>query len=412
MYDVIIIGAGSAGLSARNVIAKHTNNYLVIDNGPLGTMCARTGCMPTKSFIKASKKSESIEDALKHTRSLRDRFVDGVKKGMKNWETQFLRGYACFKDSHTVIVNDKSYQAKSFIIAVGSRPFIPEKWERFREYFLTTEDFFEQRELPEHMAVIGLGPVGLELAQAMSRLSINVKGFNRKELLERVEDKQLQQIAKDEFSKDFDIHIGEVELEIHDNQLLISGNGVEYHCPKALLSIGRVSNIDKLKLDIELNKLNENYSLEQYPHIYVVGDANNNNALLHEANYEGRVAAHSILSMQNKIKPMVDMGIIFTDPQVAYVGKPENGSVCGFNDFKSQGRSLINQTNYGGIKVYFDDKTQVIQGARVISADAEYIVHFLAAAIEKEMTREELLDLPYYHPTVFEGVKTAIAKAK
>ena len=412
MYDVIIIGAGSAGLSARSVIAKHTENYLVIDNGPLGTTCARTGCMPAKSFIMASKMFKKNDEAFEHTRKLRDEFVRGVKEGMTEWADKFIQGYATFQNKDTVIVNEKVYQAKSFILAVGSRPFIPEKWKEYKEYFLTTEEFFELEELPSQIGVIGLGPVGLELAQAISRFPVELKTFSHNEVLARVEDNELQKIAKDKFLEDFEIHIGEVDLEVRDNKLIIKSKDIEYSCSKAVVSVGRVSNVDKLGLEVSLDSLKSNYSLEEYPHIYIVGDANNRATILHEAHYEGRAAAHSILDKLDEIKPMTDMGIIFTDPQIAYVGKPNDNDIQGMTYLKHQGRSKINGTDYGAIKVFFDKKSNTLKGAKVISHDAEFIVHFLAVAIENKMTRDQLLNLPYYHPTILEAVKTAIIKAK
>ena len=144
--DVIIIGAGSAGLSARSEVAKKTSNYVVIDPGPLGTTCARVGCMPSKVLIEVAnayykkhrysqmgiRGQESLKvhipDVLKHVRSLRDRFVRGVLASMESWrETHLIQGYARFVDPHTLEVNGERIQ-KHIIVATGSRPIFSEAW--------------------------------------------------------------------------------------------------------------------------------------------------------------------------------------------------------------------------------------------------------------------------------------------
>ena len=133
MYDIIIIGAGTAGISAYKEAIKHTQNVLIINKGPWDTTCARVGCMPSKVLISTANRMYDIQHAdevalevdatidtsldMNHLRSLRDRFTRATLKDVDSWETSHkISGEAKFIDSNTVEVNGKLYQAKSFRI--------------------------------------------------------------------------------------------------------------------------------------------------------------------------------------------------------------------------------------------------------------------------------------------------------
>ena len=137
-YDVAIIGAGTAGLTAQAEIAKHTDNYVVIDGGTLGTTCARVGCMPSKSLIaiaKAYHSQQGIEDLnlentkaaspdyakiMRRVRHLRDKFVGGVERDMQSWKDRLIRKHARFIDPNTLDLGDETVHADKIIIATGS----------------------------------------------------------------------------------------------------------------------------------------------------------------------------------------------------------------------------------------------------------------------------------------------------
>ena len=162
--DVAIIGAGSAGLAARREVAKLTDNWVVIDDGILGTTCARVGCMPSKVLIQsandfarrkkfeeqgifgADKLTVDTDITMKHVRKLRDRFVRGVSSGMATWITEdnLIRKRAKFVDKNTLDLGDEKIWAKKIIIGTGSTPFIPPILEEHKDFLLTTDFLFEQ----------------------------------------------------------------------------------------------------------------------------------------------------------------------------------------------------------------------------------------------------------------------------
>jgi dihydrolipoamide dehydrogenase len=217
--DVAIIGAGSAGLSARREVAKKTDNYIVIDNGILGTTCARVGCMPSKVLIQAANDfhrrykheeqgiygSENlkveINDVMKHVRKLRDRFVRGVDSGMSTWvsDKHLIRKRASFIDQNTLDLDGEKVHADKIIIATGSTPTIPKELEEHKEFLLTTDFLFEQENMPKSILVLGLGVIGIELGQALHRLGVNVLGVARRRIIAGVSDPELREYVVKKF---------------------------------------------------------------------------------------------------------------------------------------------------------------------------------------------------------------------
>ncbi|MCA9580192.1 MAG: FAD-dependent oxidoreductase, partial [Myxococcales bacterium] len=229
-YDVAIIGAGTAGLSARREVAKVTDNYVVIDDGDLGTTCARVGCMPSKVLIQTANDfhrrkvfpelgiagaeglSLDVTAAMRHVRSLRDRFVRSVLADMEPWSGKLIRRRAKFIDLHTLDLGDEQIRAERVVIATGTTPKVPKAWESLRHRLLDTDSLFEQQTLPKRMAVVGLGVIGLEIGQALSRWGIDVTAWTDAKALGGLSDPELQEYAFSWFSKAIPIHLGRVSL--------------------------------------------------------------------------------------------------------------------------------------------------------------------------------------------------------
>jgi dihydrolipoamide dehydrogenase len=172
--DVAIIGAGTAGIDAMMAIQKVTENFVLINGGLLGTTCARVGCMPSKVMIQiadnfhrrhalagegirgADALQLDISIAMDHVRALRDGFYGGIIKDLiEPLGNKFIDGYAAFIEPNLLEVNADRIRAGSTVIATGSRPVIPKKWERFSDHIHTTDTVFEQRAFPKDIAVIG-----------------------------------------------------------------------------------------------------------------------------------------------------------------------------------------------------------------------------------------------------------------
>ncbi|HEY8887816.1 MAG TPA: FAD-dependent oxidoreductase, partial [Gallionella sp.] len=226
-YDVAIIGSGSAGLSALREVRKQTDNFVLINDGLYGTTCARVGCMPSKTLIEAAiafhrgkalgtfgvsgteKLTVDIPAVLKRVRRLRDGFVGGMLKITDDLKDRGIAGRARFLEPLVLAVGERRVHAQKIIIATGSRPVVPREWAAFGTRMLTSDDLFEQETLPSHMAVIGMGGLGSEIAQALARLGIEVTGFDAAGHIAGLGDPDVNRQAVALLRAEFALHLGQ-----------------------------------------------------------------------------------------------------------------------------------------------------------------------------------------------------------
>ncbi len=437
--EVAIIGAGSAGLYALSQVKKQTDDYILINSGPYGTTCARVGCMPSKSLIRIAEyyhdrldfeKSGiqnsdalkvSIPDVLQRVRDHRDLLVNGnIKHSITRLGDKVLSGSAEFIDKHTLKVGDDEIVAKKIIIATGSTPVFDPKWEAFKEHILTTDELFEQEDLPPTLGVLGLGVIGLELGQSLSRLGIKVTAVHSKEFIGGLSDPEVNEAMLKLCEKEFDIWLGggrAVLSKIGDKIKITSGDR-EVLVDKVLVAIGRKPNLSTLKLEnlgITLDKRGmpnfnpQTMQIEDLP-VYIAGDVNADRPLLHEAADEGRIAGYNSVKPQRSFKRKVPLAIVFTSPNIAFVGKEYNeikedaNVITGSYDFTKQARAMLMNINAGLAHLYVNKHDGKLLGAQIAAPGGEHLAHHLAWAIEQELTVYDMLELPFYHPTLEEGL--------
>jgi dihydrolipoamide dehydrogenase len=186
---VAIVGVGTAGLSALAVVRGQTEDFVIINDGPYGTTCARVGCMPSKALIEVAKGFHhrnafanmgitgaehlgvDVPAVLRRVRRLRDGFVQGVLRLTDGLGSRNIAGRARLLGPSAVEVNGERIEAERIIIASGSRPIVPKEWTALGDRLLTTDDLFEQADLPRRLAVIGLGAIGAEMAKETRKRS-------------------------------------------------------------------------------------------------------------------------------------------------------------------------------------------------------------------------------------------------
>ncbi len=272
MYDIIIIGAGTAGISAYKEAIKHTQNILIINNGPWDTTCARVGCMPSKVLISTANRMHDIQNAqevalnisakidtsqvMQHVRELRDHFTNATLKEVNSWDDDHkISGKAHFIDSKTVQVNQQYYQAKSFIIAVGSTPTINSEWKNeLEDKLLSSDQIFELETLPKSLAVIGSGVIAIELAQAMQRLGVETIVFARSRVASLTSPK-LQKIAQTTLSEELNIKFEILPEQVQKFRNKVKINYIEkgtqssFTADYLLFATGRNSYLNSLSLE-------------------------------------------------------------------------------------------------------------------------------------------------------------------
>lgn len=452
MHDIIIIGAGTAGIAAYKEAVKYTQNILIINAGPWDTTCARVGCMPSKVLISAANRMHDIQHAsetalqvtaqidaskvMAHVRTLRDRFTAATLKDVNSWEASHkISGHASFVNANTVEVNQQHYQAKTFILAVGSSPAFNPQWKtELQDKLITSDDIFELTHLPRSIAVIGSGVIAIELAQAMHRLNVKTTIFARSRRVGTLSSPDLQQLAQNELQKELDI-----KFEILPQTVKNTAKGVEIsytensehkilHADYLLSATGRNSSLTQLKLE----KINpaftnirhlpvhaETKQLAGYP-IFIAGDAHTATPIQHEAAHEGRTAVQNCLNFPNvqSMKTLTPLGIVFSSPEMATAGKSfkqlmdSNAEfVTGAASYEKQGRAIVLGKNRGAAEIYVDKISRKILGAELFTESAEHLAHLLAWMIAEDLTVDEVLNKPFYHPTLEEGLRTALKHA-
>ncbi|MGZ8265923.1 MAG: dihydrolipoyl dehydrogenase [Burkholderiales bacterium] len=455
--DVAVIGAGTAGLAAYRAAKSAGASVVLIEGGPYGTTCARVACMPSKLLIAAAEAAHQValaprfgihidtpvrvdgREVMARVRSERDRFVGFVVRDVERIpEADRIRGHARFEDARTIVVDErKRITAKSVVIATGSRPSYPESFRKLGDRLIVNDEVFEWTDLPSSVAVIGPGVIGLELGQALHRLGVRVAIFGRGGRVGPISDPEIRRSAIEVFSCELplepDARILAMEREgdhVAIRRMNAAGVEVTERFDYVLAAIGRTPNVDGIGLD----KTGIDCDADGAPvfdatttqatdasvssMIFVAGDASNYIPLLHEAADEGRIAGENAARVAAG-KPVARglrraaLGVVFTDPQIAIVGGGwaalEQGRYAtGQVSFEDQGRSRILFRNQGLLNVYGDIATGRLLGAEMIGPAAEHIGHLLAWSLQNQNTIAEMLEMPFYHPVIEEGLRTAL----
>jgi len=443
-YDVAIIGAGSAGLSALRVVRKQTDNFVLINHGSYGTTCAHVGCMPSKALIEAANAfhqrktldafgvsgaeylTVDIPAVLGRVRRLRDGFVAGMLNLTDEVKDHNIAGRARFLEPQVLQVGDRRVHAKKIIIATGSRPVVPGDWAAFGPWMLTSDDLFEQETLPPRMAVIGMGGLGSEIAQALARLGIEITGFDTADHIAGLSDGRVNSHAVALLRAEFAMHLGQAaEPVIEGEHIRVRAGNESVVVDKVLVALGRRPNIDQMGLEnlgVALDVRGvppfdpRTMQIADLP-VYIAGDANSHLPLLHEALDEGYIAGYNALRSEPAcFERRVPLAIVFTDPGIAVVGHryadlKKDEIVIGEVDFSSQGRARMAEANHGLLRVYADKSSGRLLGAEMCAPQGEHLAHLLALAVQRKLTVRELLGMPFYHPVLEEGLRTALRDA-
>jgi dihydrolipoamide dehydrogenase len=443
IYDVVIVGAGTAGLAALREVKKRTGNFILINDGAWGTVCARVGCMPSKTLIEAAnafhrrgafeefgiRGAESlavdIPAVLQRVRRLRDDFVASTLKTTDALGERAISGRARLLGVGRLAVNDREFRTRNIIIATGSHPVVPDAWRPFAKQLLTTDTLFEQETLPPRMAVIGLGPIGIEMAQSLSRLGIEVVAFEAGTNIAGLSDPRVNATAIDLLTREFAVHLGEkADLEVIEGGggVRVSINESETAVDSVLIGLGRRPNISHLGLETLGVKLDEHGLPPVDPHtmqigdlpVFLAGDADGNTLLLHEAADEGHIAGiNATRAGPAFFSRRTPLSIIFADPGIAMIGKRfesggDSNMLTGEVDFRHQGRARAGQRNRGILRIYAEPESGRLLGAEMCAPAAEHMAHLLALAVDRSLTVHDMLRLPFYHPVLEEGLRTAL----
>jgi len=444
--DVAVIGAGTAGLAAYRAAIATKKRAVVIESGPYGTTCARVGCMPSKLLLAAAEAAQHARHAgplgvhatvhvdgrevMDRVKRERDRFVGFVLEGVDAIPAaDKLRGHARFVSPGVLAVGDARIQAGAVVIATGSSPVVPPIFDGLGDRRVVNDDVFAWDTLPASVAVFGAGVIGLELGQALARLGVRVHVFGRNGGVGGLKDPEVRHAALAAFRRELvldpDARVKSVALVEGEVEVRFGEDSVESFA-YALVAAGRSPNVADLGLENAGVRLDEQgvpvydamtLQCGDSP-IFLAGDANDDLPLLHEAADDGKIAGENAARYPKVVpgKRRSRLAIVFTEPQLAAIGTPFRDLpadvVTGEVDFEGQGRSRVMLQNRGLLHVYADRKTGRFLGAELVGPRAEHLAHLLAWAHQQALTLEAMLAMPFYHPVVEEGLRTALRDAQ
>ena len=438
-YDLIVLGGGSAGLTAAGIAAQLGVRTLLVERHKLGGECLNTGCIPSKALVRSANVAALMSRASEYGLgfggqvdfpAVMDRVAQVIRRiephnsaetlARYGVETQF--GQAAFLSNHEVQLNGSTLRSSKFVIATGSRPFVP-PLEGLTDY-LTNETLFSIRNQPAHLVIVGAGPVGVEMAQAFRRLGSNVTLLERAPRILPREDEEISAHAavslkadgvriyvdakllsdRVESSRVGIIHT--ITLDHHGTQESITGDAL-------LVAAGRFPNFEELNLDkagIIADRQGiriDNRCRTTAPNIFACGDVTGHFQFTHMAEYQAKVAvSNAILHWPMKLDYRAVPWAIFTDPEIARVGlteleaRKQFGSVTIFrSSFLDEDRAIVDGSNSGMIKVIASKNGRKIRGAHIIGPRASEIIMEFVIAMQHGLSVADLSNTIHPYPS-------------
>lgn len=361
MYDLVVIGAGTGGLTAAKLVARQRKKVALVERDRPGGDCLWTGCVPTKSLIHAAKLFHDAStggrfgvqapglnldfDAVRrHVAAAQDTAgtVDSPE-AIASWGVELVRGEARFVDAHTVDVGGRRLQGRAFVIATGGRPAVPPIPGLEEAGFDTNVELLDWETLPASLAILGGGPIGVEFAQVMCRFGVRVTLIERlPRLLEREEPDASAVIEHVLSNEGVEVCTGVnvVRIDREDRELRriwLEEDGREraVTCERLVVATGRTPVFASLNLDAAGVAASprgirvEAHLRTSQPHIFAVGDVNGGPQFTHVAEDQARTVAGTLAnrgglgSRPTKWSGRVVPRVTYTDPEVAAVGLTE-----------------------------------------------------------------------------------------
>jgi len=434
--DLVIIGGGAGGLVVASVAAQLGLTVTLIEKeDKLGGDCLHYGCVPSKTLIHAAKVASLMRRGAEYGLPAVDPEVDMAKVTehvqsvidhiQVHDDPERFRGYGCevllgqgaeFVSPREVRVGERVIQGRRFVIATGSRPFIPPIPGLAEAGFLTNLDLFSLQELPRRLAVLGGGPIGLEMAQAFARLGSQVTVVERLPHLLPQEDPEVADALQAYLNAEgIDIHTSTSAERIHANggaKSIECSGGLKLEADAILVAAGRRPNVESLGLeaagvayDGKGIKVDPRLRSAQ-KHIYAVGDVCGPYPFTHMAEYQaGIVISNAIFRFPKKVDYRVVPWATFTDPELARVGLTEQQAreqgreptVLHFH-FKDVDRALTEGETKGLVKLV--TRKGKILGASVLGPHAGELIHELVLAMKTGASLGTISATIHAYPTL------------
>lgn len=447
-YDVTVIGGGSGGLTAARLAAALGARTALIDKDRLGGDCLHYGCVPSKALIHVAKVVSLAKSSLSlglapadlkvdmgrvsaHIQQVIERVAEGEKVYIEGVDVRF--GQATFRSQQELDLNGDTLLSKSFIIATGSHPQVPEAPGLKEVGYLTNEDVFDLQHLPPSLAVVGGGPVGVEMAQSFARLGSEVVVIQGPDHLLPKEEPEVSSLIAQVLAKDG------VRIELGARMEGVSSSGAKkvvrarrgdamlsIEADEILIALGRAPNLEGLNLEaagVACEKKGiktDEYLQTTASTIYAIGDVIGGYLFTHIAAYHAGIAVRNALVPigRKRVDYRVVPWVTFTDPEAARVGLTEEEAMKQEKQIKvvrfpwqEIDRAQTEGTLEGFIKMILSQKGDKILGAHMVGARAGELLGELALAMQHHLGLQAILSTIHAYPTLSTGIQQAAFEA-
>jgi len=447
VYNVVVIGAGTAGLVTAAGTAGLGGRVALIERNKMGGDCLNFGCVPSKALISSARLIQHIRHAEKwgldrqspqfafekvfdRMRERRAKIApNDSQERFESLGVDVFRGEARFVSPHELEVDGQKLRAKNFVIATGSRATIP-KIEGIDQvpYFTNETIFDELREKPESMIVLGGGPIGCELGQTFSRLGVKVTIVQRGAQLLPREDVDVAEFMQNRFMAEgirFHLKAPAKRVSMYDGKFALEFADVEPITADAMLiATGRTPNLLALNLkaagvDYDARGVKVNTYLQtSQPHIYAAGDITNSLKFTHTADFTARIVVRNILMPFQFLRQKVDWSVVpwctYTDPEVAHVGLGEEEARrknIGYDLFvvplEDVDRAVVESEELGFAKILAAKGSDKILGSTIVATHAGDLLHEFVLAMKASIGLGTIASTIHAYPTFAELARKA-----
>lgn len=447
LYDIAIIGGGPAGYTAAERASAGGLNTILFEKNALGGVCLNEGCIPTKTLLYSAKTLDNIKSSAKYGISVEGeatfdlpkiiarkqktvrKLVAGIKQKLAAHDVTVVIGEATIdgEDGERNILiscNGEIITAAKVLLCTGSETIIPPIKGLADNNYWTSKEALDNKELPESLAIIGGGVIGVEFASFFNSLGVKVNVIEMLPEILGAMDKELSAMLRAEYTKKgISFHLDTKVVEIRDKEVVIEKDGEESAIPAAqiLLSTGRRPvtanlNLDKLGVELFRNGVKvDEHMRTSHPNVYACGDITGQSLLAHTAVREGEVAVSNILGKADSMSYKAIPGVVYTNPEIVGVGQTEEELTA-----KGIAHSVLklpmaysgrfvaeNELSNGVCKLIISEEEKVI-GCHMLGNPASELVVIAGIAIEREFTIEEFRKIVFPHPTVGEIMHEAL----
>ena len=452
-FDIIVIGGGPGGYVAAIRASQLGKKTACIESrGALGGTCLNIGCIPSKSLLHSSelfKKANSefkslgintgnisidISKMMQHKKKSVDTLTKGVEFLFKKNKVTYFKGHGSFLDTNSIEIklNDgtkKSIKGKNIVVATGSSVLSLPNITIDEKVIVSSTGALSLPKIPKKLIVIGGGYIGLEMGSVWSRLGSQVEVIEYLDHITPGMDKEISdsflKILKKQGLK-FHLSTKVNSVKKNSNGAIVEATSKEGDIKKfdadvVLMSVGRKPNTNGLnlkKVGIELDdkgriKTGKNFDTN-IPNIFAIGDVISGPMLAHKAEEEGIAVAEYLAGKYGHVNYDVIPGVVYTSPEVAYVGKTEEelklkkiSYNVGKFPFLANSRAKINDEADGFVKILADKTTDKILGVHMIGPDVGNMIAEMALAMEFGASAEDVARTCHAHPTLTEAIKEA-----